>query len=165
MKIRTMCVLVLLAGCVLSAWGQFNPPPVAGFVNPGTGWTPLTAPGDGVPIGFTPPPAALYTCATVVNGVCTSWEPWNGATGAAACPTCVLAVSPGVGIAHFAGGTQTVTSSLVSLTADVSGVLPLANGGVGNLQSPPWLRFFWRWFRRGTQCNQRNDDCIWRALV
>ena len=41
----------------------------------------------------------------------------------------VVASSPGAGIAHFAGSTQTVTSSAVSLTADVSGLLPLANGG------------------------------------
>lgn len=41
----------------------------------------------------------------------------------------VTAVSPGSGIAHFAGSTQAVTSSAVSLTADVSGTLPLANGG------------------------------------
>jgi hypothetical protein len=39
----------------------------------------------------------------------------------------VVASSPGAGIAHFAGSTQTVTSSAVSLTADVSGVLPTAN--------------------------------------
>ena len=44
-----------------------------------------------------------------------------------ACATCVVATSPGVGIAHFAGSTQTVTSSAVSLTADVSGNLPNAN--------------------------------------
>lgn len=41
----------------------------------------------------------------------------------------VNASSPGAGIAHFAGGTQTVTSSAVSLTADVTGTLPIANGG------------------------------------
>jgi hypothetical protein len=39
----------------------------------------------------------------------------------------VVASSPGAGIAHFAGGTQTVTSSPVSLAADVSGTLPVAN--------------------------------------
>lgn len=39
----------------------------------------------------------------------------------------VQAVSPSAGIAHFAGSTQTVTSSPVSLTADVSGSLPNAN--------------------------------------
>ena len=43
----------------------------------------------------------------------------------------VVASSPGAGVAHFAGSTQTVTSSAVSLTADVSGVLPPANGGTG----------------------------------
>lgn len=44
----------------------------------------------------------------------------------------VVASSPGAGLAHFAGSTQTVTSSAVSLTGDVSGVLPFANGGTGN---------------------------------
>lgn len=51
----------------------------------------------------------------------------------------VNASSPGVGLCHFAGSTQTCTSSLVvnaditnstiDLTAKVTGVLPLANGG------------------------------------
>lgn len=40
----------------------------------------------------------------------------------------VTASAPGVGIAHFAGSTQVVTSSAVNLAgADVTGVLPLAN--------------------------------------
>jgi hypothetical protein len=43
--------------------------------------------------------------------------------------TIVTASSPGAGIAHFPGSTQSVTSSPVSLTADVSGVLPALNGG------------------------------------
>lgn len=43
----------------------------------------------------------------------------------------VLAVSPGAGLCHFAGSTQTCTSSAVSLTADVSGTLPAGNGGTG----------------------------------
>jgi hypothetical protein len=42
--------------------------------------------------------------------------------------TVVRSASPGVGIAHFAGSTQIVTSSAVNLAnADVTGVLPLAN--------------------------------------
>ncbi len=51
----------------------------------------------------------------------------------------VNASSPGAGVAHFAGSTQTVTSSSVvnadianstiDLTAKVTGLLPLANGG------------------------------------
>jgi len=45
--------------------------------------------------------------------------------------TVVNATTPGAGIAHFAGSTQTVTSSAVSLTADVSGILAGANGGMG----------------------------------
>jgi hypothetical protein len=43
----------------------------------------------------------------------------DGATGAISCSTCVVASSPGVGLAHFAGSTQTVTSSLVAI-ADIS---------------------------------------------
>ena len=39
----------------------------------------------------------------------------------------VTAASPGVGLCHFAGSTQACTSSAVSLTADVTGVLPQAN--------------------------------------
>ena len=52
-------------------------------------------------------------------------------TGTIGCATCVVSSSPGVGIAHFAGSTQTVTSSLVSLTADVTGLLPAANVATG----------------------------------
>lgn len=62
-------------------------------------------------------------------------------TGTIACATCVTASSPGAGVAHFAGSTQTVTSSSVvnadianstiDLTAKVTGVLPIANGGTG----------------------------------
>ncbi len=43
----------------------------------------------------------------------------------------VNASSPGAGIAHFAGSTQTVTSSAIALASDVSGQLPIANGGTG----------------------------------
>lgn len=54
----------------------------------------------------------------------------GGTTPAISCPTCVAASSPGVGLAHFAGSTQTVTSSAVNLAgADVTGLLPIANGG------------------------------------
>ncbi len=48
----------------------------------------------------------------------------------------VVASSPGAGIAHFAGSTQTVTSSAVSLTADVTGVLPQANISAVGLPTP-----------------------------
>lgn len=45
------------------------------------------------------------------------------AAGAIGCATCVVASSPGAGIAHFAGSTQTVTSSAV-VDADVSFTTP-----------------------------------------
>jgi hypothetical protein len=53
----------------------------------------------------------------------------SGGGSSLACPTCVLASSPGAGIAHFAGSTQQVTSGAVDLTADVTNLLPIANGG------------------------------------
>jgi hypothetical protein len=40
-------------------------------------------------------------------------------TGTITCTTCVVASSPGAGIAHFAGSTQTVTSSTIA-TADIA---------------------------------------------
>ncbi len=51
------------------------------------------------------------------------------ATGTIACATCVTSSSPGAGIAHFAGSTQAVTSSAVSLSADVTGTLPNVSVG------------------------------------
>jgi len=48
--------------------------------------------------------------------------------------TVVNASSPGVGIAHFAGSTQTVTSSAVNLAgADVTGQLPIGSVGSSGL--------------------------------
>lgn len=52
-------------------------------------------------------------------------------SGTISCPTCVVASSPGAGVAHFGGATQTVTSSAVALATDVSGILPIVNGGTG----------------------------------
>lgn len=68
-------------------------------------------------------------------------------TGTIACATCVVAtVNPSAGVAHFAGGTQTTTSSLIvnaditnstiDLTTKVTGVLPIANGGTNNGSLP-----------------------------
>lgn len=54
-------------------------------------------------------------------------------TGTISCPTCVTSSSPGTGIAHFAGSTQAVTSSAVSLSADVTGTLPNASVAVTTL--------------------------------
>jgi hypothetical protein len=65
-----------------------------------------------------------------VTSVATT-APLGGGTitgsGTITCTTCVVSSSPGVGIAHFAGSTQTVTSSAVALASDVSGNLPNAN--------------------------------------
>jgi len=49
--------------------------------------------------------------AACASGVTTN-SPLSGTT-TLSCTTCVVASSPGVGIAHFAGSTQTVTSSLI----------------------------------------------------
>jgi hypothetical protein len=58
-------------------------------------------------------------------------------TGTIACATCVTSSSPGVGLAHFAGSTQAVTSSAVNLAgADVTGSLPVASLNVNGALSP-----------------------------
>jgi len=55
--------------------------------------------------------------------------------GAIACTNCVQATSPGVGIAHFAGSTQTVTSSAV-VDGDISFTNPaLGTGPTASTQS------------------------------
>jgi hypothetical protein len=65
---------------------------------------------------------SIATTSPITGGTITS-------TGTIACASCVTSSSPGVGIAHFAGSTQAVTSSLVNLTSatDVTGTLPQAN--------------------------------------
>jgi hypothetical protein len=67
---------------------------------------------------------SIATTSPITGGTITT-------AGTIACATCVVSSSPGVGIAHFAGSTQTVTSSAVNLPADVTGTLPVANGGTG----------------------------------
>lgn len=79
----------------------------------------------GVPAAGTGTVTSIATTAPIIGGTITN-------SGTLSCPSCVISTFPGVGLAHFAGGTQTVTSSLVSLTADVTGILPGANGGTGS---------------------------------
>jgi hypothetical protein len=50
-------------------------------------------------------------------------------TGTIGCATCVVSSSPGAGIAHFAGSSQSVTSSLINLTTDVSGIAGTQGNG------------------------------------
>jgi len=58
---------------------------------------------------------------------------WNNAGvlqfGATPLNVIVSSGNPSAGVLHVVGSTQTATGSPVSLTADVSGILPLANGG------------------------------------
>lgn len=139
----------------VSAFGQslkYVPSPAAAFVSstglPGT-WSPLTGSGGSNPLPYVPTPAGLYYSSDGTGNPGT-WVPWTGSsasgtvtsvgtsspitggtitsTGTIGCATCVVASSPGAGLAHFAGSTQTVTSSAVNLaSADVTGTLPLSN--------------------------------------
>jgi hypothetical protein len=65
---------------------------------------------------------SIATTGPITGGTITS-------TGTIACATCVVASSPGAGIAHFAGSTQTVTSSAVALSDMAT---QTANTVVGN---------------------------------
>jgi hypothetical protein len=64
---------------------------------------------------------SISTTSPITGGVITT-------TGTIACATCVVASSPGLGIGHFAGGTQTLTSSLV-VESDIS----LSNNTTNNV--------------------------------
>lgn len=78
--------------------------------------------------------SSINTTSPITGGPITS-------TGTIACGTCVVAASPAIGIAHFAGSTQTVTSSAVNLSnSDVTGNLPVANlaGGSGATSTTFW---------------------------
>jgi hypothetical protein len=55
---------------------------------------------------------SIATTSPITGGTITN-------TGTIACATCVVASSPGAGVAHFAGSTQTVTSSTIA-TADIA---------------------------------------------
>jgi hypothetical protein len=70
---------------------------------------------------------SIATTSPITGGTITT-------TGTIACATCVTATTPGIGIAHFAGGTQAVTSSAVDLSgADVTNQLPIGNVGSSGL--------------------------------
>lgn len=86
----------------------------------------------------------VYTIGNVPGGTGTvtsvaTTSPLGGGTitgaGTLTCTTCVVASSPGAGIAHFAGSTQTVTSSavLLSSSAQATGQLPIGNVGSAGL--------------------------------
>jgi hypothetical protein len=79
--------------------------------------------------------SSVATSSPLVGGTITT-------TGTVSCPTCIVGSSPSTGVGHFAGGTQTVTSSpvvnadiansTIDLTTKVTGILPTTNGGTGN---------------------------------
>ncbi len=131
-----------MIGLSLRAHGQYSRINSIAFQNAGT---PITGGYFTYPFTFnfvgctgaTSGSTLTLTCSTGGSGVTSiaTTSPITGGpittTGTIACPTCVVSSSPGAGLAHFAGSTQTVTSSAVSLTADVSGILPPANGGTG----------------------------------
>ena len=87
----------------------------------------LTAAKNGLTVAASAPGTGTVTSVAVSS-------PLGGGpittSGTITCTTCVVASSPGAGIAHFAGSTQTVTSSPVALGTDVSGQLPI--GAVGS---------------------------------
>ena len=113
MKLRAQLIFSLLVSVAAAcAHAQFTPPPVAGFVNPGTGWTPLTGSGAGSPVTFNPPPAALYTCAAQSGGVCTSWQPWTGGGGGTGTVTSVALVGSGNLFSSSAGTAVTSSGNL-----------------------------------------------------
>lgn len=139
--IRKLFPLIVLAFSAWPAWGQISNPDVIYVLSAPSGACTLAP-----PIQVADSTGTIYTCnngtwaaqggggggtGTVTEVDTTS--PITGGpittTGTLACATCVVSSSPGAGIAHFAGSTQTVTSSAVNLTAaaDVTGTLPAAN--------------------------------------
>lgn len=73
-------------------------------------------------------PSFTFTATSPITGSATVAL---GGTLTAGCASCVTAVSPGIGLAHFGGSSNAVTSSAVNLaSADVTGILASANGGM-----------------------------------
>lgn len=121
------------------------PANTVGFGGPNTSATgtayrcdlPWTNPSGGQVLSCGTPAAGVSTGAWVSPGTGTvtsvaTTAPLGGGTitgtGTLTCTTCVVASSPGIGLAHFAGSTQTVTSSAANLaSADVTGLLPNTN--------------------------------------
>ncbi len=92
---KKILIFLILLGIGLSQTPYPTPGPIGGSGSGGSGTV-----------------TSIATTSPITGGTITG-------TGTIACATCVVASSPGVGIAHFAGSTQTATSSLI-VAADIT---------------------------------------------